>query len=126
MLTNYLHETVPLDVPGRNAEQVENGIFPQHFIALGDRTQETMNRPGYLSYLYGSIERDDIPDLVQKKPREKKVRKSLGEGLGASTQAMVDDGRNDVHIPETGASLTEMLVESTMIQLREKYSIEDK
>ena len=125
MLTNYLHETVPLDIPGRNAEQIETGIFPQHFIALGDRTQETMNRPGYLSYLYGSIERDDIPEL-QKKPKEKKARKSLGEGLGASTQAMVDDGRNDVHIPETGASLTEMLVESTMIQLREKYSIEDK
>ena len=116
-----------MDVPGRNAEQIENGIFPQHFVALGDRTQETMNRPGYLNYLYGSIERDDIPDLMQKKPREKKARKSLGEGLGASTQAMVDDGRNEnVHIPETGASLTEMLVESTMIQLRDQFTIRDK
>jgi hypothetical protein len=53
--------------------------------------------------------------VVEKKPRN--ARKAGLDGPGVATQTLVDDGSGKVNIPETGASLTEILVQSTLQQL---------
>ena len=95
-----------------------------------------------LNFVYtilGSIEREEKPTVIKEK--KQKARKPTGDGTGLvssalflhtfclfsfsifsfqATQTFVDDGKKDA-VPDSGASLTEKLVESTMEQLKDAF-----
>ena len=103
-----------------------------------------LTRPLYTYVLFvytilGSIEREEKPTVIKEK--KQKARKSTGDGTGLvssalflhtfclfsffifafqATQTFVDDGKKDA-VPDSGASLTEKLVESTMEQLKDAF-----
>jgi hypothetical protein len=114
-LFNFFHEKIEVDIQDKTADEIRDGIFPQHLIILGENLQHRMTRPAYLHYMYGSIQRSQTITVVEKKPRN--ARKAGLDGPGVATQTLVDDGSGKVDIPETGASLTEILVQSTLQQL---------
>ena len=96
----------------------------------------------YILFVYtilGSIEREEKPTVIKEK--KQKAKKSTGDGTGLvssalflhtfclfsffifsfqATQTYVDDGKKDA-VPDSGASLTEKLVESTMEQLKDAF-----
>lgn len=116
-LFDYFHDTFDPEIA---AQRVGRNILPQHYVELGNKLQHVLVKPISLQYLYGSLEKDPNAAVTTAAKKGRQPRKSLGDGLGLATQTLVDDGKNDV--PETGgASLTEILVESTMTQLKDAF-----
>jgi len=85
---------------------------------IGLQVQNILKKPVYIKYLFGSIEREEIPNVIAEK--KQRARISTGDGTGLATQTFVDDGKKDA-VPDSGASLTEKLVESTMEQLKDAF-----
>lgn len=120
-----VHSAIDIQIPGKSEDDIHQGMFIQHWELLGDQCHAYMAKPAYLQHLLGSMEREPN-SLDEKKTKARAPRKSLGDGTGLATQMLMDDGKGKVNIPETGASLTEMLVESTMMHLKEIYLLHDK
>ena len=96
--------------------QNNEGIFSHHFQKLGKENQHVATSTPYIRFLYGSLEREENTVIIEKKKeRQKKVR---GDEVGLATQTMIDDGTGNSAEEVSGSSLTEMLVESTMQQLK--------
>jgi len=96
--------------------QNNEGIFSHHFQKLGKENQHVATSTPYIRFLYGSLEREENTVIIEKKKeRQKKVR---GDEAGLATQTMIDDGTGNSAEEVSGSSLTEMLVESTMQQLK--------
>jgi len=103
--------------------QENSSVSPtyQCFQLLGQRFINRFQRIPSLSFLNGSIPYEISNEVAEKKVRQS--RKSLvGDGSGLATQAL----ENADDIPESGASMTELLVKSTKKQLFEAYESNDR
>jgi len=104
------------DCQGSNNESCDMPAC--HMKKIGLEVQNILKKPMYMKYLFGSIEREEKPTVIKEK--KQKAKKSTGDGTGLATQTFVDDGKKDA-VPDSGASLTEKLVESTMEQLKDAF-----
>ena len=88
---------------------------------LGKKFAHSFGMLPSLSFLHGSIPYGEGNEFAERKVRQS--RKSVaGDGSGMATQAL----KNAEDIPESGASMTELLVKSTRRQLREAYDCNER
>merc|ERR1719495_2685453 len=89
------------------------------FRRIGRRAQHAYGRPVAFNYLYGSL------DVEPKPMKETKVRQSR-RATGVDLSQLATQTAKTPQNPETAASLTEMLVNSTLMQLEDAYEVNDK
>jgi len=89
------------------------------FRRIGRRAQHAYGRPVAFNYLYGSL------DVEPKPMKETKVRQSR-RATGVDLSQLATQTSKTPQNPETAASLTEMLVNSTLMQLEDAYEVNDR
>jgi len=90
-----------------------------NFKRIGRRVQHAYGRPVPFNYLYGSL---DVEPKLMKETKARQSRRATGVDLSELATQTAKTPTNT----ETGASLTEMLVNSTMIQLEDAYEVNDR
>ena len=103
----------------------ENSTVPptyQRFQLLGQKFTHRFRRIPGLSFLNGSFPYGDANEVAERKVRQSRRKSLAGDGSGLATQAL----ENADDIPESGASMTELLVKSTKKQLFEAYDANDR
>lgn len=89
-----------------------------NFRLIGRKVQHAYARPVPFNYMFGAI------DVEPKEEKEKKVRQSRKSS--AVDETMATQTAKTPKNTETGASLTEMLVNSTLMQLEDAYEVNDR
>jgi len=109
--------------PTEFAEKIKNSMRATtdlaNFRRIGRRVQHAYGRPVAFNYLYGSL---DVQPKVMKETKARQSRRATGVDLSQLATQTAKTPTN----PETAASLTEMLVNSTLLQLEDAYEVNDR
>jgi len=89
------------------------------FMRIGRRVQHAYGRPVAFNYMYGSL---NVEPRLAKETKARQSRKATGVDLSELATQTAKTPTN----PETAASLTEMFVNSTLMQLEDAYEVNDR